>query len=1026
MILLQKTGKSGLLLLVMLLLTAVSAYAQKDKPSGGDPLVQIVGGDPTDIIEAPYQVYFEFGCGGSILSPEWVVTAAHCEIQVGDSIFAGSNSLQLIRRDGQFRIARQVITHPNWDDDTSTGSDLALVRVDAWDFNEFVQPIEYATPSDEFFGLMNPCVIATVSGWGKLSSRGNFPDKLQSVRVPIIPREKAERTYIENDFGYEEGWLTDDQLPAGDMPGLSCGIGEGDGGEDACQGDSGGPLTVPNARGNGVVLAGIVSWGEGCAAPEFPGMYGRVSRFAHLIEQYTGVNNSSYKGLIISEIVESADSVEELRYVEIHNANSSETYHLDDILLMVFDGNVEQRLSFDIPAGTILTPRQTIVIANRPWDPERGTRFSSERPDFVNKGLFEREGQSFALFDKGSGRIIDLYGSPIEKGTDTFWNHTDRRVVRKDFINKGNNASFGKYNFEEWDVLPYTDSEATPGKHEAVDVQFDLSLIRLLSHRNRNLTGGVNLCSSDDGFLSPSVLVRNSGRATLSKFTVELRNGTDTTIRTLAFKQPLMPGQIAELEVTDALTYDIGTGNYMEFRVVSVDGHPDAIEFNDKVKNTFDITQGNEVDLSLLFDDNPQHISWVLEEAIKGIRTLGPQYSADLAGQKVLEEFCLLDGVYAISVVDDNGPEIPGSDGLMAPGEISLTINSDTEVYEVMNLSGEFGLSNAGTRGEIQFFILPFEPHLAMDLSIPALRSIDKPILCELGESIELELYNRGNFIISSYELAYGLEGKTEKTLKSGAVKFGVDARLPFSIEDLEFELGLNTFYIELRELNGEALKEPQRLTVMYNVAGPQAAPVTLDVITENESGVFRWEIADSEGNTMFRSPIEQFYSSIGEMFRFEDICLPENECYTLTISNRRRTGGVAAKLSLATEVIWELKGDEWTDVATFDFCTDGKSNLKLDNSFVGVSNQDGVRLYPNPTDRTSINITFSEEMSTAENESYSIYLYDMKGLKVKEFSLQKSSQKSAKLDITGVKEGIYSVMIVTGERIINEKLIIK
>ena len=61
-----------------------------------------------------------------------------------------------------------------------------------------------------------------------------------------------------------------DQIPAGYL---------GTGQIDSCSGDSGGPLAVPNDAGTGYLLAGVVSWGYGCARADFPGMYGRVSAF---------------------------------------------------------------------------------------------------------------------------------------------------------------------------------------------------------------------------------------------------------------------------------------------------------------------------------------------------------------------------------------------------------------------------------------------------------------------------------------------------------------------------------------------------------------------------------------------------------------------------------------------------------------------------------------------------------------------------------------------------------------------------
>lgn len=109
-----------------------------------------------------------------------------------------------------------------------------------------------------------------VTGWGALSENGNSPDLLQKVEVPFVDNAKCKQTY----FGLNEQQM------------LCAGYEEG--GKDACQGDSGGPMVFRYSSDQWVV-AGVVSWGWGCARPNTPGVYTRVSSYAQWIFEKTSV-----------------------------------------------------------------------------------------------------------------------------------------------------------------------------------------------------------------------------------------------------------------------------------------------------------------------------------------------------------------------------------------------------------------------------------------------------------------------------------------------------------------------------------------------------------------------------------------------------------------------------------------------------------------------------------------------------------------------------------------------------------------
>ncbi|MBK8047289.1 MAG: serine protease [Anaerolineales bacterium] len=113
---------------------------------------------------------------------------------------------------------------------------------------------------------------AVVTGWGNTQSFPQWPDGLRQVTVPLVAREACDVAY--QNTGYPPGTITDTMICAGVE----------EGGKDSCQGDSGGPLVVEDSF-LGWWQVGVVSWGEGCALPQIPGVYAHVPAFTDWIDR---------------------------------------------------------------------------------------------------------------------------------------------------------------------------------------------------------------------------------------------------------------------------------------------------------------------------------------------------------------------------------------------------------------------------------------------------------------------------------------------------------------------------------------------------------------------------------------------------------------------------------------------------------------------------------------------------------------------------------------------------------------------
>jgi trypsin len=214
---------------------------------------KIVGGMEAAKGEFPFIVSLQSSsgshfCGGSLIKKNWVLTAAHC-VEGGylKSVVIGLHTQGVTAGTEKFTVL-QIVKHPNWDTNTMF-NDYALVKLSG---DSKFAPI--ALNTKELSGKVD----FVTTGWGTTSEGSqSIAKNLMKVSVPLVSKETCSAAYPDA--------INDSMICAG-FP---------EGGKDSCQGDSGGPLVT--GTGANRTLAGVVSWGEGCARPNKYGVYSKVN-----------------------------------------------------------------------------------------------------------------------------------------------------------------------------------------------------------------------------------------------------------------------------------------------------------------------------------------------------------------------------------------------------------------------------------------------------------------------------------------------------------------------------------------------------------------------------------------------------------------------------------------------------------------------------------------------------------------------------------------------------------------------------
>jgi trypsin len=246
------------------------------------PAQAVVGGKPVPDGQFPYvanvQIMGAFGCTGTLIAPQWVLTAGHCGSATG-SLSQGlapspvawpASAYHVVLgtvwadgHGGEDHDVTQVLVDSDYVVTNGTGNDVTLMKLDT---PTKITPMRIAAVGER--SSWAPGKLTTVAGFGTTSENAQSPpDRMQFAQVPVTTDQYCAGAYpgglseVADDGSYDAKTMVCAGYPQG--------------GTDTCEGDSGGPLLAP--VGKVFRLAAATSFGAGCAEAGKPGVYARLA-----------------------------------------------------------------------------------------------------------------------------------------------------------------------------------------------------------------------------------------------------------------------------------------------------------------------------------------------------------------------------------------------------------------------------------------------------------------------------------------------------------------------------------------------------------------------------------------------------------------------------------------------------------------------------------------------------------------------------------------------------------------------------